>query len=102
MHTFSRRIRVRAAAMLATLAIGCILASNTWCADLWFANYYNDTIEWFSAKQLKKSGTPAPGHFGLVPGMIGLAFDSSHNLWVKAGGGGGAAARRGGGRRQEE
>ena len=87
MHTFSRRIRVRAAAMLATLAIGCILASNTWCADLWFANYYNDTIEWFSAKQLKKSGTPAPGHFGLVPGMIGLGFDSSHNLWVTAGGG---------------
>jgi hypothetical protein len=73
--------------MLATLAIGCMLASNASCADLWFANYANDTIEWFSAKQLKKSGTPVPGHFGLVPGMIGLGFDSSHNLWVTAGGG---------------
>lgn len=88
MHTLSLSTSrwVRAAATLALLAFGCVLSSNTWCADLWFANYGYDTIEWFSAKQLSKSGTPAPHHYGLLPGLIGLAFDSSHNLWVSAGG----------------
>jgi sugar lactone lactonase YvrE len=89
MHSssLSTRLRLRLAAILAAAALGCILASNTWCADLWFANYQFDTIEWFSAKQLSKNGTPAPDHFGLLTGLIGLAFDPSHNLWVTVGGG---------------
>lgn len=76
--------RLRAVASLLALALVCTGASSAWCANLWFATEDADAVDSFTAKQLATSGTPVPLQLK-GPAPTGLAFDSSHNLWVVAG-----------------
>ena len=60
--------------------------------DLWLANYSSDTLVEFTPSQLAATGSPTPNVTvsatgGSIDGPLGLAFDSSGDLWVANGSG---------------
>jgi sugar lactone lactonase YvrE len=55
--------------------------------NLWISGYQGNTITEYAAAQLAASGTPTPAvtltaSSGSLSGPLGIAFDSSGNLWV--------------------
>src|SRR5271163_4863387 len=68
---------------IALLTATCAMPPRAWCAgtNLWTSSY-GAGVDSYNSIQLKKNGAPTPLELGTYPDANGLAFDSSHNLWV--------------------